>query len=143
MESLDRVRVIHSFIGNFISNHRVMGIELEIRKQLEKCQSTKHRNYKDFNLNNFSQVFNNSKILDQSFLEDAVQGSMKKWKKTLDKIAPIEEKRNLRDKTSHGILVNYSKKERLSEIKKEHTWHIEKVNTGIHLPGNETDTIKC
>ena len=53
MESLDRVRVIHSFIGNFISNHRVVGIELEIRKQLEKHQSTKHRNYKDFNLNNF------------------------------------------------------------------------------------------
>ena len=32
MESLDRVRVIHSFIGNFISNHRIVGIELEIRK---------------------------------------------------------------------------------------------------------------
>ena len=29
IESLDRVRVIHSFIGNFISNHRVVGIELE------------------------------------------------------------------------------------------------------------------
>ena len=72
-ESLDRVRVIHFFIGNFISNHRVVGIELEIRKQLEKYQSTKHRNYKDFNLNNFSQVFNNSKILDQSSLEDALQ----------------------------------------------------------------------
>ena len=49
MESLDRVKVIHSFIGNFISNHRVVGIELEIRKQLEKHQSTKHSNYKDFN----------------------------------------------------------------------------------------------
>ena len=36
-ESLDRVRVIHSFIGKFISDHRVVGIELEIRKQLEKC----------------------------------------------------------------------------------------------------------
>ena len=78
MESLDRVRVIHSFIGNFISYHGVVGIALEIRKQLEKCQSTKHRNYKDLNLNNFSQVFNNSKILDQSSLEDAVQHSMKK-----------------------------------------------------------------
>ena len=62
MESLDRVRVIYSFMGNFISEHRIVGIELEIRKQQEKCQSTKHRNYKDFNLNNFSQVFNNSKI---------------------------------------------------------------------------------
>ena len=72
-ESLARVRVIHSFIGNFISDHRVVGVELEIGKQLDKCQSTKHRNCKYINLNNFSQVFNNSKILDQSSLEDAVQ----------------------------------------------------------------------
>ena len=69
--------------------------------------------------------------------------SMKKWKKTLDKIAPIEEKRNLRDKTSHGILANYSNREKSSEIEKEHTGHTEKINTGRHLPGNETDTIKC
>ena len=104
-ESLDRVRVIHSFIGNFISDHRVVGTELE------KCQSTKHRNYKDFNLNNFSQVFNNSKILDQSSLEDVVQAFNEEMEKPLDKIAPIEEKRNLRDKTSHGILVNYLNKD--------------------------------
>ena len=72
-ESLNRVRVIHSFIGNFISDHRIVGIEVEIKKQLEKHQSTKHRNYIDFNLNNFSQVFNNNKILNQSSLEEAVQ----------------------------------------------------------------------
>ena len=72
-ESLDRVRVIHSFIGNFISDHRMAGIELEIKKQLEKCQSTMHRNYKDFNLNNFSQVFNNNEILGQPSLDKAVQ----------------------------------------------------------------------
>ena len=81
MESLDRVRVIPSFIGNFISDHRIVGIAVEIKKQLEKHQATKHRNYRDFNLNNFSQVFNNNKILDQSSLEEAVQHSMKKWKK--------------------------------------------------------------
>ena len=106
------------------------------------CQSTKHRNYKDFNLNNFSQVFNNSKILDHSSLEDAVQAFNEEMEKTLDKIAPIEERRNLRDKTSHGIQVIYSKKERSSETEKEHTLHIEKVNTAKHLPENETDTIK-
>ena len=37
-ESLNRVKVLHSFIGNFISDHRVVGIELEIRKKLEKQQ---------------------------------------------------------------------------------------------------------
>ena len=54
MESLNRVKVLHSFIGNLISDHRVVGIELEIRKQLEKHQPTKHRNYKEFNLNSFT-----------------------------------------------------------------------------------------
>ena len=81
MENLDRVRVIHSFIGNFISNHRIVGTELEIKKQLEKHQSTKQRNYRDFNLNNFSQVFNNNKILDQSSLEEAVQVFNKEMEK--------------------------------------------------------------
>ena len=80
-ECLDRVRVIHSFLGNFISDHRIVGIELEIREQLEKCQSTKHRNYRDFNLNSFSQVFINNKILDQSSLEEAVQAFNKEMEK--------------------------------------------------------------
>ena len=31
MESLDRVGVVHSFIGNFISDHRVVGIELKTK----------------------------------------------------------------------------------------------------------------
>ena len=48
IESLNRVKVLHCFIGNLISDHRVVGIELEIRKQLAKCQPTKHRNYKYF-----------------------------------------------------------------------------------------------
>ena len=92
-ESLDRVRVIHSFIGNFISDHRMVGIELEIKKQLEKCQSTMHRNYRDFNLNNFSQVFNNNKILDQPSLDKPVQVFNKEMERTLNKIAPKEEKK--------------------------------------------------
>ena len=54
LESLNRVKVWHYFMGNFISDHRVMGIELEIRKQLEKHQTTKHRTYKGFNLISFT-----------------------------------------------------------------------------------------
>ena len=44
MKSLNRVKVLPSFMGNFISDHRVVGIGLETRKQLEKHQPTKHRN---------------------------------------------------------------------------------------------------
>ena len=53
-ERLNRVKVLQSFIGNYISDHSIVGIELEIKKQLEKHQPTKHRNYKEFNLNNFT-----------------------------------------------------------------------------------------
>ena len=93
MESLDRVRVIHSFIGNVISDHRIIGIELEIKKQLEKHQSTMHRNYRDFNLNNFSQVFNNNKILDQPSLDKAVQVFNEEMERTLDNRPLKEEKK--------------------------------------------------
>ena len=72
IESLNRVKVLHSFIGNFILDHRVVGIELEIRKKLEKHQYTRCRNDKKFNLNSFIQEFNNNRILEQSSLEDAV-----------------------------------------------------------------------
>ena len=68
-ESLNRVKVLHSFVGNFISDHRVVGIKLEIKKQLEKHQPSKHRNYKEFNLNNFTWEFNNNRILEQSSLK--------------------------------------------------------------------------
>ena len=32
-ESLNRVKVLHSFVGNFISDHRVVRIKLEIKKK--------------------------------------------------------------------------------------------------------------
>ena len=71
----------------------MVGIELEIKKQLEKCQSTMYRNHRDFNLNNFSQVFNNNKILDQPSLDKAMEVFNKEMERTLDKIAPKEEKK--------------------------------------------------
>ena len=91
MESLDRVKVLHSFIGNFISDHRVVGIELEIRKQLEKHQYTRHRNHKEFNLNSFRQLFNNNTILEQSSLKDAIWVFNEEIETALDVIAPLEE----------------------------------------------------
>ena len=102
MESLDRVRVIHSFIGDFISDHRIIGIELKIKKQLEKHPSTNTWDYRDFNLNNFSKVFNNNKILDQSSLEKAVQAFNEEMEKTLDKIPLKEEKKEHKRQNKQG-----------------------------------------
>ena len=36
MESLNRVKIQHSFVSNFILDHKVVGIKLEIKKQLQK-----------------------------------------------------------------------------------------------------------
>ena len=52
-----------------------------------------HRNYRDFNLNNFSQVFNNNKILDQPSLDKAVQVFNEEMERTLNKIVPKVEKK--------------------------------------------------
>ena len=52
-----------------------------------------HRNYRDFNLNNFSQVFNNNEILDQPSLDKVVQVFNEEMERTLDKIALKEEKK--------------------------------------------------
>ena len=130
MESLNRVKVLHSFIGSFISDHRVVGIELEIRKQLEKHQPTKHRNYKKFNLNSFTQEFNNDKILEQPSLKDAVQVFNEEMNGILDIIVPLEETKSQREKTNHGTLPKYKNKGKLSEIRKEPTPNIKKTTTG-------------
>ena len=93
MESLDRVKILHPFIGNIISDHRVVGIGLEIRKQLENHQSTRHKNYKEFNLNSFMQVFSNNRIVKQSSIYDAVQVFIEEMERTLDIIATLEGKK--------------------------------------------------
>ena len=52
-----------------------------------------YRNYRDFNLNNFSQLFNNDKILNQPSLDEAVWIFNEEMERTLDEIAPKEKKR--------------------------------------------------
>ena len=120
-ESLDRARVIHSFIGNLISNHRMVAIELEIMKQLEKHQSTMHMNYKDFNLNNISQAFNNNEILGQPSLDKAVQVFNKEMERTLDKIVPKEEKKEHKRQYKQWFTSHLLKQRKIVRIKKEHT----------------------
>ena len=64
-------------------------------------------------------------------------------KKSLDKIAPIEEQKEPKRQNKSWYIGQLLKQRKSSETEKEHTLHTEKVNTGKHLPGNKTDTIKC
>ena len=59
-ESIDTMEVLHTFIGNFISDHRLVGVKLQLRKQYKKLKSTRHRNFNAFNLDVFTSKFNNN-----------------------------------------------------------------------------------
>ena len=71
-ESLEPIPVSHAFTSNYISDHCLVGIELEMRKQQVRIESSKTRNYKNFSTSSFETSFNDSTILDQDNFELAV-----------------------------------------------------------------------
>ena len=78
-ESLEVIQVPHAFQGDYIFGPRLAGIELQLRKQQEKSESTSHRNYRGLNLYNFRKEFNN-RILEKDSLEEMTRA--------LDELAP-------------------------------------------------------
>ena len=88
-ESIDTVEVLYAFIGNFTLDHRLVGEELQLRKQYEKSV----RNFKAFNLEAFTSKFDNNRILQQTALDIAYNEFTQDLTRTLDKIAPREEKK--------------------------------------------------
>ena len=43
-ESLEVIKVLHAFLGDYISDQGLAGIELQLRKEQENTESTNHRN---------------------------------------------------------------------------------------------------
>ena len=66
MESLEPPKVYHAFTSTYISDHHLVRIELQMKKQLTRIESSKTRSYRDFNPRNFEASFDNSAILEQS-----------------------------------------------------------------------------
>ena len=95
-ESLATTRVIYSFTGNYISDHRLVGIELETSKLWEKPTSTRFRKYTDLTLENFTAMFRNEEITQHSKLEDALEAYNKELERTLDKLVPAKKKADYR-----------------------------------------------
>ena len=58
-ESLEPILVNHAFTSSYISDHCLVGIELQMKKQQVRIESSKTRNYKDFNTSSFETSFNN------------------------------------------------------------------------------------
>ena len=128
-ESIDTVEVLHAFIGNFILDHRLFGVVLQLRKQFEKSESPRHRNFKAFNLEAFTCEFNNNRILQQTVLEVAYNIFTQELTRILDKIAPIEEKkpkRRNRPWYSNKLLeqrkITRNRERIYNTYKQEHQW---------------------
>ena len=64
-----------------------------MKKQLVSIESSKTRSYKDFNPSDFNTSFNNDNILEQDSLEQAVIELEKELTRTLDKLAPLQDRR--------------------------------------------------
>ena len=68
MESLEPLKVYHAFTSMYIYDHHLVGIELQMKKQLTRVESSKTRSYRDFNPRDFEASFDNSTILEQDDL---------------------------------------------------------------------------
>ena len=67
--------------------------ELQMKKQLVSIESSKTRSYKDFNPSDFNTSFNNDNILQQDSFEQAVVELEKELTRTLDELAPLQDRR--------------------------------------------------
>ena len=92
-ENLEPLKVYHAFTSTYISDHRLVGIELQMKKQLARIESSKTRSYKDFNPRDFEASFNDSTILEQDDFALAVQELEKELTRTLDELAPLQDRR--------------------------------------------------
>ena len=64
-----------------------------MKKQPVGIESSKARNYKDFNTSSFETSFNNSAILEEDNFELAVKALEKELTRTLDELAPLQDRR--------------------------------------------------
>ena len=87
-ESLEPIPVSHAFTSNFISDHCLVGIELEMRKQQVRIESSKTRNYKNFSTSSFETSFNDSTILAVE-----VEALERELTRTVDELAPLQDRR--------------------------------------------------
>ena len=95
-ESLEPILVNHAFTSSYISDHCLVGIELQMKKQQVRIESSKARNCKDFNTSSFETSFNNSRILEEENFELAVKALEKELTRTLDELALLEDRRKKR-----------------------------------------------
>ena len=85
-ESLETIKVIYSFIGGYVSDHKIVGIEMKLRRQLPRNVTARKRDYKNFNIENLLNTSNNNRILGQTTLQQTVKEFKEEVNRTLDKM---------------------------------------------------------
>ena len=92
-ESLEPILVNHTFTSSYISDHCLVGMELQMKKQQVRIESSKARNYKNFNTSSFETSFNNSAIIEEENFKLAVKSLEKELTRTLVELAPLQDRR--------------------------------------------------
>ena len=92
-ESLEPILVNHAFTSSYILDHCLVGIELQMKKQQVRIESSKARNNKNFDTSSFETSFNNSAILEEENSELAVKSLEEELTRTLDELAPLQDRR--------------------------------------------------
>ena len=130
-ESLEINKVLYTFIGGYVSDHKIVGIEIKLRIQFPRNITTRKRDYKNFNLENFTQHFNNNGILGKTTLQQAVKEFKEEVNRTLDRIPLIIEKKcstkQWRPWYNNQLLVQQktvrTREKIYTEYREQHQWH--------------------
>ena len=89
-ESIDALEVRHSFIGEFLSDHRLVGIEVNIKRMRCQLENQTRRPFKKLDLDTFKQEFNNEAVTQHRQLDEIWAALEKELTRTLDKLIPEE-----------------------------------------------------
>ena len=92
-EGLETIKVLHTFIGAYVSDHKIVGIDIKLRKKLPRNITIRKRDYKNFNVENFAQHFCNNRVLRKTTLQQAVKEFREEMNRTLDRIIPKIDKK--------------------------------------------------
>ena len=92
-ESIDTLEVRHSFIGEFLLDHRLVGIEVNIKRMRRQLENETRRPFKKLDLDTFKQEFNNEAVTQHRQLDEIWAALEKELTRTLDKLIPEEKHR--------------------------------------------------
>ena len=87
-ESIDALEVRHSFLGEFLSDHRLVGIEINKRKIRCQLENQNRRPFKDLDLDTFRQEFSNDVVTQHRQLDAVWSALQKELTRKLDKLIP-------------------------------------------------------